>query len=296
MFNIIGRIKKVKRELDIKQFKEKVLSSENSEITGRYYDKGEVICSMTTIPERLPILHHSILSILHQTIRPNKVVVYLGVELFKEHQLTKELEELERYGVEYRFVSDVRVHTKYYYAFQEFRDKYVMTFDDDQLYRKDLLENLLKMSEIYNQHVICARAHGIQGSVDGNYSAYSNWSWETYKKGPTHVVLPTGVGGVLYRPNIFSEKLFEKELFLKLSPNADDLWLKAVELYSGIPTVMVPLKLSSVNVDNSQQISLQSINVHQNRNDEYWMNLTEYFGINYQQLLLMEEKLKEGVL
>jgi hypothetical protein len=44
---------------------------------------------------------------------------------------------------------------------------------------------------------------------------------------------PTGVGGILYPPKCFHKDIADKELFLKLAPNADDIWFWAMACLIG---------------------------------------------------------------
>lgn len=282
---VVGYLNNKKIQMLTKKTKDIIDSSLQLPIGGRLYDRRQVICTMTTIPARLPVLHNSILSIMHQSVKPHKIVIYLGKELFEGVKLPEQLLQLQEAGVEFRYVKDLRVHTKYYYALQEFNDSLVMTFDDDVMYHPDVLKELLKKHEKYPNCVITGRAHEILSKNNGSFEKYDNWKWDVHPKKPSHLLFVTGVGGALYDPRLFTYKdTFNSGLFLRLTPNNDDLWLKCVEFMSGIPIATIYQNKWYVNVENSQEVSLRSKNVHENRNDTYWTDLTDYFHISYKDL------------
>lgn len=265
------------------------------EPSGAYYPKQKVVCVATTLPARLHVLASSIESILYQDVRPHKIVIYLGDEAFENVTIPERLREMEKYGVEYRYVKDMRVHTKYYYAFQEFNDCYVMTFDDDIVYHPKLLQTLLRAAERYPDCVICSRAHLIRGDAGGGFAPYMEWGLESGVSARSHMLIATGVGGVLYQPSKFDDELYEIETFMKLTPNNDDLWLKAMEMKSSIPVFSLGTKgRFYMETDGSQVVSLNSVNIGQNRNDLYWKAIMDHMKIDYAQLKALNKMSEKG--
>ena len=78
-----------------------------------------------------------------------------------------------------------------------------------------------------------------------------------------------------------SEELLNQELFLKLSPNADDLWLKVMQIKKGTKVVLCDSKVSHMRADiqGTQEQSLNSSNVHKCVNDEYMERMIQYFHL-----------------
>ena len=248
-------------------------------VDGKVYQKEKLVCSLTTIPSRVEFVKFTILSILHQTIRPDIIVLYLGRTMFDKIELPEDLLELKKHGLEIRYVDDLEVHTKYYYAFRDFIDCLVMTVDDDIIYNPKLVENLLKKHRKHPTDVICSRAHRISFNEDCTCKPYNNWLWDSKSSTGNRSLVATGVGGVLYVPSRFDGIVFNSELFLELSPHNDDLWLKAVEIVSDIKVVTLRGRQWFSITPDSQAISLNSKNVHQNRNDVYWKQLCDYFDL-----------------
>ena len=72
-----------------------------------------------------------------------------------------------------------------------------------------------------------------------------------------------------------------QKLFLKLSPNADDLWLKVMQIRIGTKVVLCDRKVSHTRADiqGTQEQSLNSSNVHKSVNDEYMERMIQYFHL-----------------
>ena len=248
------------------------------------YNKRRLICSITTIPQRIEFIHYPILSMLHQEITPDIIVLYLGKEQFRNVILPKSVTALQENGLIIKYVDDVMVHTKYFYAFQEYPDDLVMTVDDDIIYDNALTKKLLDMHEKFSEAVVCSRAHKMT-FVNNAIKPYFKWDWEYKSNKPDMLLVATGVGGVLYEPRNFRISPCDKDLFLKLSPKNDDLWLKAIEFVNEMKVVTIPGNHWWTEIKDSQSASLNSTNVHEHRNDEYIRNLSNYFEMNRDSLV-----------
>ena len=115
------------------------------------YNKEEkrIIVSLTTFPQRINTVHKTIKTLLNQTLKPNKVILYLALSQFekKEEELPNNLLKLKDYGLEIKWCEDIKSYKKLIPALEEFKDDIIITFDDDIYYPKDVVENL------YNAHL-----------------------------------------------------------------------------------------------------------------------------------------------
>jgi hypothetical protein len=87
------------------------------------------------------------------------------------------------------------------------------------------------------ERIICNRAHGIKTDENHKLLPYNNWDYcikpETYfenGKNSHFSVFPTVVGWILYPPKCFYKDITNKELFMTLAPQADDIWLWAMAI------------------------------------------------------------------
>lgn len=85
----------------------------------------KIIISLTSYPTRFNTIIPTLKSLLNQTMKPDKIIVWLSCI---RQELTKNMLELEEYGIEYRCnVIDLKSHKKYFFAFQEFASELVIT-------------------------------------------------------------------------------------------------------------------------------------------------------------------------
>ena len=81
----------------------------------------------------------------------------------------------------------------------------------------------------------------MKGDKVGKLKNYNEWLWE-YKKCrvPKHCLFATDGAGVLFPPHILMKETFDKENIVALCLNADDIWLKCMEIKSDKRVVYVP--------------------------------------------------------
>lgn len=242
----------------------------------------KIVVSITSFPARIDKIHLCVRSMLLQKMKPDKIVIYLGDKEFEGIALPEQLTKLFRYGVEVRFRKDLKPHTKYYYAMQEFPDSLIITVDDDIYYRSRLIKDLY---EAYLKHpacVICTRAHKMLFDENKMLLPYNNWDFESkYVKKETDLLMATGVGGVLYDPSLFIEETFNADQIESLALKNDDVWLKFMEILSGIKTYAIPSCPNKyvVGIWGAEKITLNSQNVGQSKNDIYIANVIKAYNI-----------------
>ena len=87
----------------------------------------KLIVSLTSYGDRLDTLSICLKSLLNQTRKADKILVYLTDDI-TESRLPTSLLELRDKGIEYKFIPlDLKPHKKYYYAMQEFPDDIIVT-------------------------------------------------------------------------------------------------------------------------------------------------------------------------
>ena len=232
----------------------------------------KILVSLTSIKPRFEKLPIMLKSILFQSVKPDKIIVWLDVT---PEMLTPEMRNLEKYGVEYRYkVENLKPHKKYFFALQEFSDYLVITVDDDLVYPPDLIESLYKTWKKHPDCVCARRVHKIIFNDDGLIKPYNEWQFEcTSEKNPSDELFATGVGGVLYPPHIFDKEVFDEEKIKTICLEADDVWLKWHELRLGVKVVWAKNNMIHPPViDGSQKITLSAENVQNNKNDFFIQN------------------------
>ena len=249
-----------------------------------YNDKA--IVSLTSYPGRLPGLKKCIDTIIAQSTRPKKVILWLSMEQFPngKHDLPRELTALENICAffEIRMVKeDLKPHKKYFYAMQEFPDDPVIIVDDDVYYDKHVVEYLMESYTKFPNCVSAMRANLIGFRRDGSLMEYDGWKmgYKMLTDVPSTQLIPTGVGGVLYPPHILPAATFNKDVINDTCLFCDDLWLKVMASAARVKTV-VPQKICQETlIEDSQDVALWRMNVRQgNNNDVTMKNILEYYG------------------
>lgn len=194
----------------------------------------KITVSLTSFPARLENVWIVIECIFRQTYKVDRIVLWLDENL-KDHRLPPTLVAQMDRGLEVRYVEDLRAHTKYYYALQEFKDDIVITVDDDCYYPVDTVENLMAIHQEYPQSIAANRIHGIVVNNNNEVVDYKNWSHNYKPENDSKLDhLLTGVSGVLYPPSIFNDNLFKREVLLDICKYADDVWLSLHARAAGI--------------------------------------------------------------
>ena len=239
----------------------------------------KIILSMKTYLPRYNSVVMCIKSLLNQTVKPDRFIVWLDDNVPK-NQPTKDMLELCQYGVEYRFTKDdLKPHGKYYYAMQEYPNDIVITVDDDLLYSDDLIESLMNSHKRYPECVCARRTHRMKYHFDSSVKPYTQWRFEdNISSKPSFRLFATGGSGALYPPHLLPLETFDAKLIKKLSLNADDIWLKCMEMKNNIKVCRVnSLYPMPAEVSDSQNVALNATNVHENKNDFYLNLIINYF-------------------
>ena len=153
---------------------------------------------------------------------------------------------------------------------QEYPESIIITIDDDIYYEKDMIETLVKSYKKYPYAISALRVHRIITNKFGEIMPYSNWIKEddTALDRPAFNLIATGCGGVLYPPRCLNEIAFNKLKIIKSCIEADDLWLKVMELLNNKPVVLAR-KHRKINViEDSQDLALWKENVNYRPNKD----------------------------
>ena len=263
---------------------------------------NEIIISLTTIPSRLRYIPYVLGSLMRQTRKPDRIILYLDQTKFVDKKLPYFLRKYQKYGVEVIYCEDIGPHTKYYYAMQSYPHSIIITVDDDVIYPTHMVDKLYTSYKKHPKSVSCGRAHHMTFDSDGNIKSYNEWDGEYDKciDRPSMFLVPTGIGGVLYPPHCLYKDVFDKELIKYLAYYVDDIWLKFMEILHGTPVVLVDKyrPYQGVNPTKLQKNALCNTNVLQGRNDVHIQNLLAYYdkelnGSIYNTLWELENKIRD---
>jgi hypothetical protein len=245
-----------------------------SGVTGQKREQ-ELVVSLTTIPERIGKVHLCIESLLRQSIKPDRIVLWLsesaveGRPAVSPQLLPWKLRRLEKRGLEIRWCLDIRSFRKIIPTLRLYPGALIVTSDDDVFYPHDWLKELYAAYVREPQFIHCHRAHLMRYADSGSILPYVQWNITAPGLvGPSRDLFPTGVGGVLYAPDHLHSDVFNEGVFLELCPTADDVWLKAMSLVKGTACKKVgPDAIAYPEIRIPNNLELSHDNVNSNGND-----------------------------
>lgn len=226
-------------------------------LTGRQ----RIIASLTSYPPRMNTIHLAIRSILAQRTLPDKVVLWLyeGDFPHREADLPDTLMHLVGHDVVIRWVGEnLKPHKKYYWALQEFTKDLVITFDDDLVYPNTYISELMEAHRNHPEAVVAVRTHLMMFNEDGTLKPYDQWVYEAPARYPSMLGRPsmrlfaTSGAGTLFPPNIMPPETFDMEAICATSLNADDVWLKVMQVVGGVPVVSATVNQVIANIPLAQ--------------------------------------------
>ena len=242
--------------------------------------KETVVLSLTSFPARIDQAYVAIKSLMRQSVKADRIVLWLAEDQFKDFALPKKFDRLTKRGLRVRYVEDLRSHKKYYYALQEQKpDELVITFDDDIIYEKDAVKKLIKKHNEYPECIVCNRGHEIEFD-DNGLKPYNEWKirFEGGVETPEMNIMPSTGNGCLYPYGVMPESTFDKELFIRNAYSADDIWMRFNSLENGVFVVRTQKEVATlVNVFSSQKTALNRVNDGQNENQKTVDNLIRVF-------------------
>lgn len=250
---------------------QQILYSNECGITDEKYCDGQIIVSLTTYGKRIYDVHLTIESIMEQTMRPNRILLWLDYS-FQKQSLPRALQLLQKRGLEIMYCEDIRSYKKLIPTLKRFPNDVIITIDDDVIYEFDLLEHLIHAYQENPSYIYCHRYHKMLKNNKGLLLPYNNWELVCNNIEPSHLNFATGVGGILYPPHSLDDEVLNENIFMELCPYADDVWFKAMAIKKGtlVKKVYSHSKYGEdflLNLDAQSQ-SLQQVNVGNQLNDK----------------------------
>jgi len=256
-----------------------------------------LIVSLTSFPQRISEIKYVIYSLLDQTILPEKIILWLAESQFpnKERDLPQDLLALRKFGFTVEWCEDLRSYKKLIPALEQFPDYYIATADDDLYYKKNWLEKLWLGHLEFPQDVVCHLAERILVD-DKCVLPYMQWTKYIRVSEVGFQAFCCSGGGILFHKKYLYEDIEKKELFLNLSPCADDFWFYFMIILKNtkIRVVKKPWKIKYVNpyreygLNNGYKLS--TANMDGGLNDKQLKNILEYYKIDLHSLIINRQK------
>ncbi|MCK8493758.1 hypothetical protein M0L20_17965 [Spirosoma sp. RP8] len=261
---------------------EKKLSS----LTERGVEESQhkVIVSLTSYGDRINDIHLTIFSLLVQTYKPNRILLWLTANEYpnRELDLPDSLLSLKNLGLEVKWCNDYKSYNKLIPALLEFPEYTIVTADDDVFYAKDWLKKLFDSYVEFPHYIHTHKASKVRHLKNSSFDRYTNWE-DALPGSVSYKNFLKGVSGVLYPPRSLHIDATRSDIFLSLSPYADDVWFWSMAVLNKVKVKVIKDNISSHRYTNvgrelgGLSKTLHEINVQGGRNDSQLMNVLLYY-------------------
>ncbi|PIJ41838.1 hypothetical protein [Tatumella sp. OPLPL6] len=243
-------------------------------------DHADIVISLTSFSKRLNLVYLTIESVFRQKCASKyEVHLYLSKLDITSSGLPNSLKRLEDRGLKIFIVDEnIKSYKKLFYSSLYNESKPIITIDDDIFYPSYWLNKLLMKAALNPNSVIAYRGHNITFKDSGILNKYSDFIQTPIKKINGANFMPTGVSGVFYPIGSLKGLNEEQEFFLKLCPNADDIWFKFKTIRNGFDSILVGDKsVHFISIPSSQNFSLRKFNLDESGNDIQLKNALDHF-------------------
>lgn len=246
-----------------------------------------LIVSLTTYPARMNDARYALFSLLQQTVKPDKVLLWLAEEEFPEGAPSL-LSDFCNAGLTIEFCKNLRSYKKLVPTLQRYPDSVIVTADDDIFYDPAWLEKLTAAYRQAPQYIHCHRAHIVQLDENAQPRPYRKWrsgvSGET--TAPSYMNFFIGCGGVLYPPHSLYQDVCDEKLFAELAPIGDDIWFWAMAVMQRTKINIVSNNISEMTyIDPAKELGiggtpLWRLNVGRRINDKQLAAVFTHYGLS----------------
>lgn len=256
------------------------LAEAEREISGRRLEGAAhglpvpLIVSLTSYPGRFATLALTLRALMTQSVRPDRIILWLDEG--DDAQLPPEVTELGA-GLEIASCPDWRSYKKIVPTLLADPGACIVTADDDVYYPPDWLAQLVTAAKA-GARIACHRAHRVTRLPTGRPAAYRDWMHNISRPERSGLVFLTGVSGVLYTPGVFHPDVTRHDLFTRLAPQSDDVWLYWMHRLNGVAAQKIGARARILEWEGSQGRSLRSENLRGSGNDRAIAALIDHYG------------------
>ena len=233
---------------------------------------------LTSYPARIGFVSMAIKSLMLQSYKPDRILLWLAEEQFPRHELPLDLLALESKGLEILWMHDLYGHKKYYYPVKnQAPNEIVISFDDDIIYSPQSIERLMKTHLQFPRVLVCER-----GQVFNIKNKDNPGRWDTISdigiSEPTFSMNPSPGGGCLIPYGAFHKDAVNESLIRDLAFKNDDLWYMFMCAENGTRMVKTRKNHKPFSVISGSQIEqMANDNVVNNHNSIILRRLIDYY-------------------
>lgn len=171
----------------------------------------QIIVSLTSHPARINTAHKTINTLLNQSLKPDKIILWLSEDEFpkKENDLPEKLIELKNFGLNIEWCENIKSYKKLLPALKKYPNDIIITADDDVYYEKDVVESLYNAYLEDNSNIYVRRAVKLELKNNKIKPVSARKYLYEYRKEPSYLNQLMGGSGCLYPPHCFNDEVFK---------------------------------------------------------------------------------------
>ncbi|CAI2136879.1 Uncharacterised protein [Serratia fonticola] len=243
-------------------------------------DSGQsslVTVNVTTTNSRLDLCSQTIWSLIHQSILPSKIVVWVSEDAYLADKgisaipaWCQEINLISGNLVEFKWVKNTGPYRKILPALRSARPDDILVYaDDDTVYGRLWLSKLLSSFMSDEHKIVAARVRKLQRNTFGMLKSYIYSTVISKNSVVLDDYVITGVGGVMLMRKHILDEYINMDDYLKVCPTTDDLWIsKLIQLSSTAVLVCPDAMLEVFEIQHSQGLTLIN-NVNSSKKTRY---------------------------
>lgn len=275
---------KIKYEILTSNLQDKAMNSVNSGISDEKYCENDIIISLTSYASRVQTVHLTIESLLNQTIKPNKIILWLNAP-YNSDNIPQILKKQINRGLEVKFAEDYKSYGKLIHSLINYPNDTIITCDDDVLYPYDFVEKFVQAHCKDKTSIYFYHGSKMTLTKDNQLMPYKFWDENVCSGEDSVFHFPFGNCGILYPPKSLNKEVLNTNAFVELAPFADDIWFRAMSLLNNTPCKKIAQDShpfdKMIAISSAQNVTLWQINL--SKNDEQIKNVFSKYNI-YQKL------------
>lgn len=228
----------------------------------------QLVVSLTSYTPRFKDLHKTLKTLVNQSLRPDKIVLWLSYE--DKNNLPEKVKQLQKQidFFEIRYCDDLGPGKKIIPSLEVFPESIIVVCDDDICYHNHWLISLAEQWNGSANSVVAHRVHRIIFNDDTLAEPYCNWQFEVAEQVEDKYFFATGGAGTLFPPNCFHPEILNKTLYMDMTLKQDDVWINCMLALNKSKVTKSSLKGELVCWWGSQDVGLFNSNVETGENDK----------------------------
>ncbi|MEC5317847.1 glycosyltransferase [Brenneria populi subsp. brevivirga] len=250
--------------------------------------------NITTTSSRTELCSATVWSLINQSVTPKNINIWVSKEPYLSDagisDIPEWVDELNKIKniVRFKFTENTGPYRKVLPALRTANDDESIVYaDDDVIYGRLWLENIINIYHKYNkENIVASRVRLIKNNFFNRKMSYLRYEVCLNEKTLKDNFIITGIGGCILSKKHIKENLLYNDDYKYVAPKTDDIWISKIIELSKTKVTCAPLALDYIfEIDHTVNALNQDNNYHaKKRNfllkliDGVFIKIVSYFG------------------